>query len=93
MTNQNPMKTLEDTISALYYIDLDAIREAIAEQVKAEVRDEIRQEIIDEIREELEAAVNAANESDAPEIGTAEAWGQDDAAGLGAFLTLFDQNW
>jgi hypothetical protein len=93
MTSQDLMKQLEDTISALYYINLDQIRDAIRDELEAEVRDEVRQELIDEIRTELEDAVNAAGEDDAPEIGTAEAWGQDDAAGLGSFLRYFDQSW
>lgn len=93
MTNQNPMDELEKTISALYYIDLDKIREAMVEKITAEVRDEIRQEIIDEIREELESAVQAAGADDAPEIGTENAWGKDDEVGLNAFLVTFNQTW
>lgn len=93
MTSQDLMKKLEETISALYFINLDELRDAIREEVEAEVRGEVRQELIDEIREELESAVNAAHEGDAPEIGTEDAWGKDDAAGLSAFLAAFDQNW
>ena len=93
MEIQNTLKAVEEALYALYYVDMDAVREQIREELLAEVKDEIRQEIIDEIRSELSDAVDAANEDDAPEIGTSEAWGKDDAAGLGAFLTFFDQNW
>lgn len=93
MSDQNTIKTLESAIDALWSIDLDKVKDAIREELMAEVRDEIRQETIDEIRGELESAVDDAEGESAPEIGTESAWGQDDAAGLRAFLTVFDQNW
>lgn len=94
MEYQNTMKGIEDAIGALWSIDLDTVREAIRAELMAEVRDEIRQELVDEIRSELESACNDAEDEGAPEIGTEEVgWGQDEAAGLRAFLTLFDQNW
>lgn len=94
MTSQDLMKQLEETISTLYFINLDTLRDAIREEVEAEVRDEVRQELIDEIREELDAAVQAAGASDAPEIGTDEAgWGRDEAVGLSRWSEYFDANW
>lgn len=93
MSSQDTMKAISQAIDALWSIDLDSLRDAIREELMAEVRDEIRQETIDEIRAELEAAVNDAEGEGAPEIGTESAWGQDDATGLRAFLTVFDQNW
>lgn len=93
MGSQEMIKQFEEMVSALYYFDLDKLRDAIREELVAEVRDEVRQELIDEIRGELESAADAANESDAPEIGTEEAWGKDEAAGLTRFLEFFDLNW
>jgi len=93
MDNQNTIKGIEDAIGALWSIDLDKVREAIREELMAEVRDEVRQELIDEIREELESAADSAEHESAPEIGTGDTWGQDDATGLRAFLTVFDLNW
>jgi thermostable 8-oxoguanine DNA glycosylase len=93
MGSQELMKQLEETISALYFINLDEIRDAIREELVAEVRDEVRQELADEIREELEFAVEAANKDDAPEIGTDGDWGKDDAAGLSSFLETFNTTW
>jgi hypothetical protein len=93
MSDQNPMKAIEQAIYALWSIDLDQVKDAIRAELMAEVRDEIRQELIDEIRDELESAVNDAEDESAPEIGTENAWGQDDAVVLRAFLTTFDQTW
>lgn len=93
MSSQDTMKEIAKAIDALWSIDLDALKEAIREELMAEVRDEIRQELIDEIRAELDSAVTDAEDDDAPEIGTDSAWGKDDATGLRAFLTTFDQNW
>jgi hypothetical protein len=93
MTSQDTMKMISAAIDALWSIDLDALKEAIREELMAEVRDEIRQETIDEIRGELESAVQDADSSDAPEIGTESAWGKDDTAGLNAFLAVFNENW
>jgi len=92
-SSQETLKTIETAIEALRWIDLDALKDAIREELMAEVRDEIRQELVDEIRDELASAAAAAEDDDAPEIGTEQAWGKDDAAGLNAFLVVFDQNW
>ena len=93
MELQNILSDVEKAVQALYFVDFDAVREAIRAELMAEVRDEIREELVQEIREELESAVDAANEDDAPEIGTSAAWGKDDAAGLGAWLTTFNETW
>lgn len=93
MDDQNTIKAVEKAIDALWSINLDSVKDAIREELMAEVRDEIRQELIDEIRNELDSAVTDAEDEGAPEIGTDSAWGQDDAAGLRAFLTTFDGNW
>ena len=84
-SSQETLKTIETAIEALRWIDLDALKDAIREELMAEVRDEIR--------DELASAAAAAEDDDAPEIGTEQAWGKDDAAGLNAFLVVFDQNW
>ena len=93
MGSQELMRMLEDAISALHFIDLDKIRDAIREEVEAEVHDEIRQELADEIRAELEGAVEAASSADAPEIGTDQGWGKDEEVGLNRFLEHFNSNW
>jgi hypothetical protein len=89
MDIQNTLGDIEKALNALYFVDMDKVREELV----AEARGEIRQELIDEIRAELEDACEQANAGDAPEIGTADTWGQDDAAGLRAFLVQFDANW
>lgn len=93
MSSQDTMKEIAKAIDALWSIDLDGLKDAIREELMAEVRDEIRQETIDEIRAELSDAVDAAESSYSPEIGTDSEWGQDQAIGLRAFLTTFDLSW
>lgn len=93
MGNQDPMKPLEQAIEALWMFNLDDLKNAIREELMAEVRDDVRQEVIDEIKAELESAVTDAEDEGAPEIGTDQAWGQDDATGLRAFLTHFEATW
>lgn len=63
----------------------------IIDQLRDALRSEIRDEILDEILDELETDAASAEADDAPEVGTDEAWGKDEAKGLRAAVNQVEK--